>query len=91
MNEVCHCLGDPQSAVRDAAVDTVSAMYPAKRAHERELLDGILSEEERHEEARSAARKRERERRSWFRKRRGKHSRLIEKLRKSMKVLQDDS
>ena len=86
MNKVCQCLGDPQSAVRDAAVDTVSAMYPAKRAHERELLDGILSEEERHEEARSAARKRERERRSWFRKRRGKHSRLIEKLRKRLRT-----
>jgi hypothetical protein len=86
IDKVCFCIGDEQLAVREAVNNCLQAMYPEQRQFEEDLLQTLSKTEKAHTIMRQDARALAKRRRAAFRRRRGKHAAVVEKLRKRLRV-----
>lgn len=85
INNVCKCLKDTQLAVREATINVIEAMYPEERLHEKFLLNQLETIHNEHLLLLKRVNEDYKLKQMHYKKRRGKHSILIQQLRKKLR------
>ena len=86
INNVCKCLTDTQLAVREATTNAIQAMYPEQRRYEQDLIHQLKDLSLQHVINLKTNKQIYKQRRNFFRKRRGKHAAVVGVLRKQLRV-----
>lgn len=86
IDNVCKCLNDSQSAVREATINVIEAMYPEHRLFEQDLLQQLKDLKTNHQALIDDAQVKYKKQQQRFRKRRGKHAAIVGQLRKRLRM-----